>query len=148
LDANHRFPADIDPGRCLFISLAVLLGLDVSLCQILCYDPVLILQVASLHPRDFIFFLLKSKFARLRSKVPVQFWSAFNFEQYPSFPLNYPDDFSILSKSSKGLSYFPFRDIKDLDPDVIERIQGWGECQPCTHLQGGIASRNALCFWL
>jgi hypothetical protein len=80
LDPNHRFPADIDPGRYIFVSLPILLGLDVSLCQILCYDQVLIPQVASLYPRDFIFFLLKSQFARVRSKVPVQFWSAFNFE--------------------------------------------------------------------
>jgi hypothetical protein len=66
LDPNHRFPADIDPRRYIFLSLPILLGLDVALCQILCYDPVLIPQVASLHPRGFIFFLLKSQFARAR----------------------------------------------------------------------------------
>jgi hypothetical protein len=69
----------------------------------------------------------------VQSKVPVQFWSAFNFEQYPSFPSNYPDDFSILSKSFKGLGHFPFRNMKDLDPDVAERIREWGECPPYTH---------------
>jgi hypothetical protein len=133
LDPNHRFSADIDPGRYIFLSLPILLGLDVPLCQILCYDPVPIPQVASVCPRGFIFFLLKSQFARVRSKVLVQFWCAFNFEQYPSFPSNYPDDLFIFSNSSKGLRHFPFRDMKDLDPDVVERIREWGECPPCMH---------------
>jgi hypothetical protein len=75
-----RFPADIDPDRYIVLSLPILLGLDVSLCRILCYDPVLIPQVASLHPRHFIFFLVKSQVARLLSKVPVQFWSDFDFK--------------------------------------------------------------------
>jgi hypothetical protein len=144
LDANHCFPADIDSGRYIFLSLPILLGLDVSLCQILCCDPVLIPLVASLHPRGFAFFPLRSRFARVRSKVPIQFWPAFNFEQYPSFPSSYPDDFSILSKSSKGLGHFPCRDMKDLDPDMVERIREWGECPPCTHC--GVVSHRGMSY--
>jgi hypothetical protein len=52
---------------------------DVSDCEILCYDPAVILMMALLQPSRFIFFLLKKQFDRIRSKVPVQF-------QFPPIP--------------------------------------------------------------
>jgi hypothetical protein len=56
--------------------------------------------------------------------VPVQFFSAFNFQQHPAFPDQYnPDDFCLLNHSSKGMAHFTLPDMKEFDPEIAERIR-------------------------
>jgi hypothetical protein len=62
---------------------------DASKFQILCFGPPLIPAIPRLQPQVFTFFLLKKRFDRIRSTVPVQFFSALNFQQLPAFPSHY-----------------------------------------------------------
>jgi hypothetical protein len=57
----------------MFICPQILMSRDVSDCEILCHDLVVVPMMALLQPSHFIFFLLKKQFDRTRSTVPVQF---------------------------------------------------------------------------
>jgi hypothetical protein len=66
--------------------------------------------------------------------VPVQFFSAFNFQQHTAFSDQYdPDDFCLLNHSSKGMAHFPFPDMREFDREIANRIRNWAECSPCPH---------------
>jgi hypothetical protein len=90
----------------------------------LSYNPLLIPGIATLEPKLFVFFLLKTQFDRIRSTVPVQNFSAFNFQHDPAFPdQGDPDDFCRLNDSLKGMAHFPFPSMREFDAEIAERIR-------------------------
>jgi hypothetical protein len=134
MNPSHHFSTNQHPGRYIFVAPEIVGTLDVTTCQIFCYEPSLIPSLCLLRPTLFVFFLLRAQFARLRFTVPVQFRSAFNFEQYACFPSRYSrDDFCILSQSSRALGPFPFPDMREFHPEIADRIRVWAECGPCVH---------------
>jgi hypothetical protein len=91
-------------------------------------------MMALLQPHHFIFFLLKKQFDRIRSTVPVQFSSVFNFHQHPAFPSRYDrDHVCLLDRSSEHLDHLPFPDMRDFNEDIADKIRQWGEIPPCPH---------------
>jgi hypothetical protein len=83
---SHRFPELHHQAPYMFVRPQILMSRDVSDCEILCYDPAVILMMALLQPNRLIFFLLKKQFDCIQSTAPVQFSSVFNFHQHPAFP--------------------------------------------------------------
>jgi hypothetical protein len=115
----------------MFVPMEVLTSVNVSACEILCFDPSVILRLVPLQPKGFPLFLPKRGFSQIRSRVPVPFFSVFNFEQYPSFPSRYNrDSVSLLSQLPKHLCHFPFPDMRLFDPEIALTIREWAECQP------------------
>jgi hypothetical protein len=107
---------------------------DVSDSEILCSDPAVIPMMALLQPSRFIFFLLKKQFDRIRSTVPVEFSSVFNFYQHPAFQFCYDcDQVCLLDWSSGYLDHLPFPDIRDCNEDIVDKIHQWAETPPCPH---------------
>jgi hypothetical protein len=97
---------------------------DVSHCEILCCDRAVIPMMTLLQPIRFIFFLLKNQFNRIRSMVPVQFSSVFNFHQHPAFPSRYDRDHScLLDRLSGYLDHLHFPDLRDFDKDITDKIR-------------------------
>jgi hypothetical protein len=71
-----------------------------------------IAMIARLQPSYFIFFLLKKPFDRIRSTVPIQFSSVFNFHQHPAFlSRDDCDQVCLLDRSSWYLDHLPFPDM-------------------------------------
>jgi hypothetical protein len=105
---------------------------DVSDCKILCYDPTVIPMTTLLQPSHFIFFLLSKQFDRIRSTMPVQFSSVFNFHQYPVFPSHYDrDHVCLLDRPSGYLDHLPFPDIRDFNEDIANKIRQRADIPPC-----------------
>jgi hypothetical protein len=95
---------------------------DVYDCEILCYDRAGIPMMAFLQPSRFIFFLLKKQFDRIRSTVPAQFSSVFNFTNTRPSPSRYNrDQVCLLDRSSGYLDHLPFPDIRDFNEDIAEK---------------------------
>jgi hypothetical protein len=116
------------------LSVQILMSRDVSDCEILRYDPAVIPKMALLQPSRFIFFSLKKQFDRIRSTVPVQFSSVFNFHQHPAFPSRYDRDrVCLLDRSSGYLDHLAFPDMRDFDEDIGDKIRQWAEIPPCPH---------------
>jgi hypothetical protein len=91
-------------------------------------------MMAVLQPRRFISFLLKKQFDRVRSMVPVQFSSVFNFHRHPAFPSRYDrDHVYFLDRSSGYLDHLPFPDMRDFNEDIADKIREWAEITPCPH---------------
>jgi hypothetical protein len=97
---------------------------DVSDCEILCHDRAVIPLMAFLQLSRFL--LLKKQFDRIRSTVPVQFSSVFNFHQHPVFPSPYDRDrVCLLDRSSGHLDHLPVPDVRDFNEDsAYEIIKG------------------------
>jgi hypothetical protein len=73
--------------------------------------------------KSFYFLLLKKQFDRIRSTVPVQFSSVFNFHQHPPFPSRYDrDHVCLLDWSSGYLDHLPFPDMRDFNEDIADKI--------------------------
>jgi hypothetical protein len=36
------------------------------------------------------------------------------------------------------MAHFPFRDMREFDPDIAERIRKWAECSPCPRCQAAL----------
>jgi hypothetical protein len=107
---------------------------DVSDCEILCYDPAVILMITHHQPSNFIFFLRQKQFDRIRSTVPVHFPSVFNFHQHPAFPSLYDRDLACLLDWLSGyLDHLPFPDIIDFNEQIAPKIRQWAEIPPCPH---------------
>jgi hypothetical protein len=93
---------------------------------VLCCEPPLIPTIARLQPKIFIFLLLKEQFDRIRSTVPVQFFSAFNFQQVSAFPSRYDrEQFYLLDQLAGRLGHLPFPDMKEFDQKVAGEIRQW-----------------------
>jgi hypothetical protein len=91
-------------------------------------------MMALLQPSRFIFFLLKEQFDRIRSTVPIQFSSVFNFHQHPAFSSSYDHDHvCLLDRLSGYLDHLPFPDMRDLNEDIPNKIRQWAEIPPCPH---------------
>jgi hypothetical protein len=107
---------------------------DISDCEILCHDPAVIPMMALLQPSRFIYFLLKKQFDRIRSTVPIQFSSVFNFHQHADFSSRYDHDrVCLLDRSSGYLDHLPFPDMRDFTEDITDTIRQWAEIPPCSH---------------
>jgi hypothetical protein len=129
---SHRFSELRRQAPYIFVSPQILMSRDVSDCEILCYDPAVISMMALLQPSRFIFFLLKKQFDRIRSTVPVQFSSVFNFPQHPVFPSRYNCDYICLLDWSSGyLDHLPFPDMRDFNKDIADQIRQCAEVPPC-----------------
>jgi hypothetical protein len=121
---GHRFSDAHHPLPCLFVRPHIQQTLDVSGFPLLCRDHSLIPSIATLEPKVFVSFSLKTQFDRILSTIPVQFFSAFNFQQSPAFPDQYKvDDSCLLNYYSKGMADFPFLDMREFDPEIAERIR-------------------------
>jgi hypothetical protein len=137
---GQRFSDAHHPGPYMFVHPDFLHTLDVSEFPMLCYDASLIPNFATPEPKVFVFVLLKSQFKRIRSTVPFHFSYVCNCQQHPAFPDQYdPDDFCLLNHSSKGMTHFPFPDMREFDPEIAEGIRKWAEYSPCSHCR-------AYCF--
>jgi hypothetical protein len=88
MNPNHEFKGNY-AGRYLFVDPIVINSLNVSGCQIRCYEPPLIPAISTLEPTSFIFFLMKNELLRIQSMVPGRFSSHFNFQQHPAFRASY-----------------------------------------------------------
>jgi hypothetical protein len=131
MNPNHEFKGN-DAGRYMFVDPAVINSLNVSGCQILCYEPPLIPAIAILEPTSFIFFLMKNEFLRIKSMVPGRFSSHINFQQHPAFRASYNrDEFCMLNELSQPLGDFLFPDMREFDAGLAERIRRWAELPPC-----------------
>jgi hypothetical protein len=97
---------------------------DISDCEILCDDLAVIPMMTLLRPSRFICFLLKKPFDRIRSTVPVQFSSGFNFHQHPAFPSRYGrDHVCLLDRSCGYFDHLPFLDMTNLNEDITDKIR-------------------------
>jgi hypothetical protein len=131
---SHRFSELYHQAPCMFVRPQTLMPRDVSDCEILCYDPAVISMMDLLQRSRFIFFLPKKQFDRIRSTVPVQFSSVFNFHQHPAFSSCYDRDYvCLLDRSSGYLDHLPFPDMRDFDEDIADKIRQWAEIPPCPH---------------
>jgi hypothetical protein len=83
ISPTHEFSAGRHVVPFSFVLPRVLPTLDVSPCQILCYDPSVRPAIAPLQPRLLIFFLVKTQFSCIRSTVRVHLFSASDLEQHP-----------------------------------------------------------------
>jgi hypothetical protein len=112
----------------------ILKSWDVSEFQILCCDLSLIPILAPLQPTRFTFFLLKNRFNRIQSTVPVRFFSDFIFQRLPAFPSSYDrDHFSLIGQSAGHLGHLPFPDVSELEQQIAHEIRDWAEPPPCPH---------------
>jgi hypothetical protein len=81
-----------------------------------------------------VLFLLKKQFDRIRSTLPVQFSSVFNFHQQPAFPSRYDRHHVCrLDRSSWHLDHLPFADMRDFNEDIADKIRQWAEIPPRPH---------------
>jgi hypothetical protein len=132
MSPTHQFSRNCEAGRYMFVAMEVLTRLNVSACEILCFDPSVILRLSHLQPKGFTFFLPKRGFSQIRSRLPVPFFSVFNFEQYPSFPSrSHRDNVYILSQLPKHLCHFSFPNMRLFDLEIALKIREWADCQPC-----------------
>jgi hypothetical protein len=103
------------------VALATAQALNVSECQILCYDPTIIPDPALLQPKLFTFFLSKDQFPRVQSKIPAAFKPAFTFEQHPGSPSQYDhNEFCLLDQSPEILAHFPFPEMREFKYDLAQ----------------------------
>jgi hypothetical protein len=121
---GHRLSEFRHQALYTFVRPQILMSTDVSDCEILCYDPAVIPMVVLLQPSRFIFFLLKKQFDRIRSTVPVQFSSVFNFHQHPAVLSRYDrDHVCLLDRSSGYLDHLLFLDMRDFNEDIADKIR-------------------------
>jgi hypothetical protein len=110
----------------------VINSLDVSGCQILCYESPLTPAIAFFEPISVIFFVTKNEFSRIQSMVSGRFSPHLTFQQHPAFRASYNrDEFCMLNESSQPLSGFLFPDMKEVDAEIAERIRSGAELPPC-----------------
>jgi hypothetical protein len=121
---SHGFSKGYYQAPYMFVRPQILMSRDVSDCEILCCDPAVIPMMALFQPSRFIFFLLKKQFDLIRSTVPVQFSSVFNFHQHPGLPYCYdPDHVYLMDRSSGYLDHLPFPDMRYFNEDIADKIR-------------------------
>jgi hypothetical protein len=112
---SYRFSDAHHPAPYMFVHPDVPISWDVSECQVLCYEPPLIPTIATLRRRVFTFLLLKEQFDRIGSTVRVQFFAAFNSQQFSAFPSRYDrKQLYLLDHLARRLGDLPFPDMRTL----------------------------------